>query len=105
MSGVQMNKIEVKNVFKIFGLCVDVVLVLICQGCSKVEVLVQIGCVVGVNDLLLFIGVGEIFVIMGLLGFGKLILVCYFNCLIDFISGEILVDGEDILCYDMEVFW
>ncbi|WP_410969385.1 ATP-binding cassette domain-containing protein, partial [Salmonella sp. SAL04284] len=68
----------------------------------KAEVLAQTGCVVGVNDLSLTIGAGEIFVIMGLSGSGKSTLVRHFNRLIDPTSGEILVDGEDILRYDME---
>ena len=102
MSGAQMNKIEVKNVFKIFGPRADAALALIRQGRSKGEVLAQTGCVVGVNDLSLTIGAGEIFVIMGLSGSGKSTLVRHFNRLIDPTSGEILVDGEDILRYDME---
>ena len=102
MSGAQMNKIEVKNVIKIFGPRADAALALIRQGRSKGEVLAQTGCVVGVNDLSLTIGAGEIFVIMGLSGSGKSTLVRHFNRLIDPTSGEILVDGEDILRYDME---
>ncbi|HCR1636233.1 TPA: glycine betaine/L-proline ABC transporter ATP-binding protein [Pseudomonas aeruginosa] len=102
MSGAQMNKIEVKNVFKIFGPRADAALALIRQGRSKAEVLAQTGCAVGVNDLSLTIGAGEIFVIMGLSGSGKSTLVRHFNRLIDPTSGEILVDGEDILRYDME---
>ncbi len=102
MSGAQMNKIEVKNVFKIFGPRADAALALIRQGRSKAEVLAQTGCVVGVNDLSLSIGAGEIFVIMGLSGSGKSTLVRHFNRLIDPTSGEILVDGEDILRYDIE---
>jgi glycine betaine/proline transport system ATP-binding protein len=65
-------------------------------------VLAETGCVVGVNDLSLSIGSGEIFVIMGLSGSGKSTLVRHFNRLIDPTSGAILVDGEDILQYDME---
>ncbi|NAT17629.1 ABC transporter ATP-binding protein, partial [Pseudomonas syringae pv. actinidifoliorum] len=42
------------------------------------------------------------FVIMGLSGSGKSTLVRHFNRLIDPTSGEILVDGEDILRYDMK---
>jgi glycine betaine/proline transport system ATP-binding protein len=70
------------------------------QGKTKDQVLAETGCVVGVNDLSLSIGSGEIFVIMGLSGSGKSTLVRHFNRLIDPTSGEILVDGEDILQYD-----
>jgi ABC-type glutathione transport system ATPase component len=67
------------------------------QGQTKDQVLAQTGCVVGVNDLSLSIDSGEIFVIMGLSGSGKSTLVRHFNRLIDPTSGEILVDGENIL--------
>ncbi|OAI92995.1 hypothetical protein AYO28_15950 [Pseudomonas putida] len=97
-----MNKIEVKNVFKIFGQRADEALQLIRESHSKEQVLAKTGCVVGVNDLSLSIGAGEIFVIMGLSGSGKSTLVRHFNRLIDPTSGAILVDGEDIMGYDME---
>ncbi|MGV8664122.1 ATP-binding cassette domain-containing protein, partial [Pseudomonas aeruginosa] len=47
-------------------------------------------------------GSGEIFGIMGMPGAGKSTLVRHFKRLIDPPRGEILVDGEDILRYDME---
>jgi len=102
MSTQPISKIEVKNVFKIFGDRAAEALQLIRTNQSKEQVLSQTGCVVGVNDLSLSIGSGEIFVIMGLSGSGKSTLVRHFNRLIDPTSGQILVDGEDILQYDME---
>jgi len=102
MSTQPISKIEVKNVFKIFGDRAAEALQLIRNNQSKDQVLSQTGCVVGVNDLSLSIGSGEIFVIMGLSGSGKSTLVRHFNRLIDPTSGQILVDGEDILQYDME---
>ena len=97
-----VSKIEVKNVFKIFGNRAKDALALIGQGKTKDQVLAETGCVVGVNDLSLSIGTGEIFVIMGLSGSGKSTLVRHFNRLIDPTSGAILVDGEDILQLDMQ---
>lgn len=102
MSTQAMNKIEVKNVFKIFGNRASEALQLIQDAHSKEQVLAKTGCVVGVNDLSLSIGAGEIFVIMGLSGSGKSTLVRHFNRLIDPTIGAILVDGEDIMQYDME---
>ncbi|AXM96971.1 quaternary amine ABC transporter ATP-binding protein [Pseudomonas plecoglossicida] len=102
MSTQAISKIEVKNVFKIFGDRADEALQMIRNQQGKEQVLAQTGCVVGVNDLSLSIGSGEIFVIMGLSGSGKSTLVRHFNRLIDPTSGQILVDGEDILQYDME---
>lgn len=95
-----MSKIQVKNVYKIFGAKADAALAMIRQGKSKADVLAATDCVVGVNDLSLSIEAGEIFVIMGLSGSGKSTLVRHFNRLIDPTSGQILVDGEDILTYD-----
>ena len=92
-----VSKIEVKNVFKIFGARAKDALAMVGQGKTKDQVLAETGCVVGVNDLSLSIGTGEIFVIMGLSGSGKSTLVRHFNRLIDPTSGAILVDGEDIL--------
>ncbi|AMB86526.1 hypothetical protein AWM79_14940 [Pseudomonas agarici] len=97
-----VSKIEVKNVFKIFGTRASDALNLIHQGKTKDQVLAETGCVVGVNDLSLTIGTGEIFVIMGLSGSGKSTLVRHFNRLIDPTSGVILVDGVDILQHDMQ---
>lgn len=97
-----MSKIQVKNVYKIFGSRAEEAMALIRQGRSKAEVLSATGCVVGVNDLSLSIEAGEIFVIMGLSGSGKSTLVRHFNRLIDPTSGEILVDDQDILRYDMQ---
>jgi glycine betaine/proline transport system ATP-binding protein len=102
MSAAEMSKIVVKNVFKVFGERPDDALRMIRDNKSKDQVLAQTGCVVGINDLSLSIDSGEIFVIMGLSGSGKSTLVRHINRLIDPTSGEILVDGENILNYDME---
>jgi glycine betaine/proline transport system ATP-binding protein len=102
MMSVEPNKIVVKNVYKIFGGRAQEALNMVRANQSKDQVLAQTGCVVGVNDLSLAIGSGEIFVIMGLSGSGKSTLVRHINRLIDPTSGEILVDGENILTYDME---
>ena len=101
MSDVAISKIEVRNVFKVFGNRQKDVLALINQGKNKEQVLAQTGCVIGINDLSLSIHAGEIFVIMGLSGSGKSTLVRHLNRLIDPTSGQILVDGENILEYDM----
>ena len=101
MSEVVVNKIDVRNVFKVFGNREKEVMALIRDGKSKDEVLAKTGCVVGINDLSLSIRAGEVFVIMGLSGSGKSTLVRHLNRLIDPTSGQILVDGEDILHYDM----
>ncbi|CAI1108245.1 glycine betaine/L-proline ABC transporter ATP-binding protein [Serratia proteamaculans] len=95
-----MNKIEIKNVYKIFGHKTAAALAMSEQGKTKQEVQAATDCVIGVHDLSMSIEAGEIFVIMGLSGSGKSTLVRHFNRLIDPTSGQILVDGEDILRYD-----
>ncbi|HEI9816052.1 TPA: glycine betaine/L-proline ABC transporter ATP-binding protein [Serratia marcescens] len=95
-----MNKIEIQNVYKIFGHKTAAALAMSQQGKTKQEVQAATDCVVGVHDLSMSIAAGEIFVIMGLSGSGKSTLVRHLNRLIDPTSGQILVDGEDILRYD-----
>ena len=101
MTEATLNKIEVRNVFKVFGNREKEVLAMIRDGKSKDEVLARTGCVIGINDMSLSIRAGEVFVIMGLSGSGKSTLVRHLNRLIDPTSGQILVDGENILEYDM----
>lgn len=95
-------KIQLDNVYKIFGRREAAALELVRQGRDKDQVLAETGCVVGVNGLSLSIEAGEIFVIMGLSGSGKSTLVRHLNRLIDPTSGSIRVDGENILAYDMQ---
>ena len=59
--------------------------------------LAQTGCNVGLNDVSLNIGSGEIYVIMGLSGSGKSTLVRHFNRLIEPTAGEIVIDGSDVI--------
>lgn len=94
------SKIVIENVFKVFGDNIPAAIELIKNSDSKSDILAKTGCVVGVNDISLSIESGEIFVIMGLSGSGKSTLVRHFNRLIDPTSGQIYVDGEDILQYD-----
>ena len=61
MNKATVSKIEVKNVFKIFGNRAKDALAMVGQGKTKDQVLAETGCVVGVNDLSLSIGSGEIF--------------------------------------------
>jgi glycine betaine/proline transport system ATP-binding protein len=94
-----MAAIEVKHVYKLFGPPTSHarVLDLLRGGKGKAEVLAQTGCNVGLNDVSLTIGSGEIFVIMGLSGSGKSTLVRHFNRLIEPTAGEIVIDGSDVI--------
>ena len=95
------KEITIDHVFKVFGEAPETALDLVRQGVSKQDILAQTGHSIAVFDANLHIHAGEIFVIMGLSGSGKSTLVRHLNRLIDPSSGQILVDGEDILEYDM----
>ena len=97
-----MSSIEVRNVYKLFGHEAGHrrVLDLLKSGKTKAEVLAQTGCNVGLNNVSLHIGSGEIYVIMGLSGSGKSTLVRHFNRLIEPTAGEIVIDGSDVIKLD-----
>jgi glycine betaine/proline transport system ATP-binding protein len=97
-----MSGIEVKNVYKLFGppQAARDALAMLKSGSGKADVLERTRCNVGLNDVSLSIGSGQIFVIMGLSGSGKSTLVRHFNRLIEPTVGEILIDGRDVLKLD-----
>ncbi|MFD1425983.1 glycine betaine/proline transport system ATP-binding protein [Kroppenstedtia sanguinis] len=91
-----MNKIEVKDLTKIFGRNPAKGLELVRQGKSKEEILKETGMTVGVNRASFSVDAGEVFVIMGLSGSGKSTLVRLFNRLIEPTEGSIQLDGKDV---------
>lgn len=96
------KKIEVKNASKIFGKSSKRAAQLLKDGKTKKEILKETGATVGVNNATFEVLEGEIFVIMGLSGSGKSTLVRLLNRLIDPTSGQILLDGEDIVKMNKE---
>jgi len=92
-----MSKIKVENLSVIFGRRAKEAQELIKQGKSKVEILNETGCTVGVNNANLEIKEGEVFVVMGLSGSGKSTLLRCFNRLIEPTSGSLSVDGQNVL--------
>lgn len=92
-----MKKIEVKNLYKIFGTDPQEGLRLLEKGMNKDEIYEKTGFTVGVQDASFDINKGEIFVVMGLSGSGKSTLVRTLNRLIEPTGGQVLIDGEDIL--------
>jgi glycine betaine/proline transport system ATP-binding protein len=92
-----MAKIEVRNIYKIFGAHPEQVLPLVIDGATKEEILERTGYTVGLDNVSISLQEGEIFVVMGLSGSGKSTLIRHINRLIDPTSGEIEVDGIDIL--------
>ena len=92
-----MAKIEAKNVYKIFGPEPSKVLPMCQDKVSKEEILENTGHTVGLADVSLSIEEGETFVCMGLSGSGKSTLIRHINRLIDPTSGEISVEGTNVM--------
>ena len=97
-----MAKIEVKNVYKIFGPEPSKVLPMCQDRVSKEEILENTGHTVGLADVSLSIEEGETFVCMGLSGSGKSTLIRHINRLIDPTSGEISVEGTNVMELDQK---
>ncbi|NYT59693.1 glycine betaine/L-proline ABC transporter ATP-binding protein [Alcaligenaceae bacterium] len=92
-----MTKIEVRNIYKVFGPKPERWLDSARQGMSKEELLAKSGHTLGLRDISLSIEEGSIYVIMGLSGSGKSTLIRHFNRLIEPSAGQILVDGIDVV--------
>ena len=95
-----MSKIEIKNVYKIFGEHPSKVLPMVQEGATKEEILEKTGHTVGLDNVSLNIEEGETFVCMGLSGSGKSTLIRHINRLIDPTSGDILVEGTNVMDLD-----
>jgi glycine betaine/proline transport system ATP-binding protein len=63
----------------------------------RAELLEKTGCVTAVRDVSFDVAEGEVFVVMGLSGSGKSTLVRMINRLHDPTSGQVFIDGEDVL--------
>ena len=92
-----MSKIEINNVYKIFGSNPKSILPMVKDGASKEEILEKTGHTVGLDNVTLKIEEGEIFVCMGLSGSGKSTLIRHLNRLIDPTDGEIIVEGTNVM--------
>lgn len=91
-----MSKVEVKDLYLLFGSAKKQAMKMLRAGKSKKEIHTKTKCTVAVKDVNLSIEEGEIFVIMGLSGSGKSSLLRCFNMLNVPTSGSISIDGEDI---------
>ena len=97
-----MSKIEIKNVYKIFGNNPQSVMPMVRDGANKEQVLEQTGHTVGLDNVSLNIEEGETFVCMGLSGSGKSTLIRHLNRLIDPTDGEIFVEGTNVMSFNKE---
>jgi len=91
-----MEKIVVKNLYKIFGSNPKKVLDLLDKGETKDSILEKTGMTVGVDNANFVVNNGEIFVVMGLSGSGKSTIVRMLNRLIEPTTGTVSVDGKDV---------
>lgn len=73
---------------------------LVNEGLSKAEILAKTKHSLGLNNINLEIYPQEIFVVMGLSGSGKSTLIRHLNRLIEPTSGEIVINGKNILTLD-----
>ena len=92
-----MSKIEINNIYKIFGDKPQSVIQMVKDGATKEEVLEKTGHTVGLDNVSLQIEEGETFVCMGLSGSGKSTLIRHLNRLIDPTDGEVLVEGTNVM--------
>ena len=90
-------KLVIKGLYKIFGPNSKKFVSAVRDGMSKQELLDTHNHVLGLKDINLAIPEQKIQVIMGLSGSGKSTLIRHVNRLIEPTSGEMIVDGEDIL--------
>jgi len=90
-------KVSVKNLFKIFGPHPKKAMGLLEQGLDKDEIFGKTDTTIGVQKASFEIYTGEVFVIMGLSGSGKSTMVRMLNRLIEPTSGQVFIDGEDII--------
>ena len=89
--------ITINQLYKIFGDGQENALELVKNGIGKEELLEKSNCVLGLNNINLNIKKAKIQVVMGLSGSGKSTLIRHLNRLIEPTSGEIIVNGTDIL--------
>ncbi len=90
-------KIQIKNLYKIFGANDKKMLPHIKSGMGKTELLDRHAHVLALSDVNIDIPAKGIQVIMGLSGSGKSTLIRHINRLIEPTSGQMLVDGTDVL--------
>tara|TARA_Y100000588_G_C14233204_1_gene916159 strand:- start:1286 stop:2332 length:1047 start_codon:yes stop_codon:yes gene_type:complete len=90
-------KIQIKNLYKIFGANPEKVMDFVYQGMSKQELLETHSHVLGLRNINIDVPEKCIRVIMGLSGSGKSTLIRHINRLIEPTAGQVVVDETDVL--------
>ena len=93
------RRIEVNDVWKVFGDNPERVFQPEYLEMSRTELQEHLGVVVGLRNISFQVDAGQIFVVMGLSGSGKSTLVRCLTRLMEATSGQIRFDGEDICTY------
>lgn len=91
-----MSKIDIKDLYLIFGAEKSRAYQQLKKGKNKADILKNTGCTIAVQEANLSINEGEIFVIMGLSGSGKSSLLRCINRLVTPTHGEITINGMNI---------
>jgi glycine betaine/proline transport system ATP-binding protein len=92
--------VSCRNVWKVYGPKADRIVGSPDAALSRQELLEKTGCVAAVRDVSFEVAEGEVFVVMGLSGSGKSTLVRMINRLHDPTSGQVFIDGEDVVKLD-----
>ena len=91
------KKVIIRNLYKIFGSSPSAMVERVENGMSKKDLLDKHNHVLALTDLNIDIPSRRIQVIMGLSGSGKSTLIRHVNRLIEPTTGEIIVDGQNVL--------
>jgi len=97
MGSEMTTKIHIKSLYKIFGTDPSGMMEKIREGLTKERLNDEFNHVLGLNDINLEIPERGIQVVMGLSGSGKSTLIRHINRLIEPTSGEVWVDGVNVL--------
>ena len=92
--------VSIRGLYKVFNDPDGEGLAAALAGGEKDAIQEETGAVLGLSDVNLEIGRGEVFVVMGLSGCGKSTLVRCINRLIEPSAGEVWIDGDDVTAMD-----
>ena len=96
------STVSCRGVWKVYGPHPERVVGSSDASLPRTELLAKTGCVAAVREVSFDVDAGEVFVVMGLSGSGKSTLIRMINRLHDPTSGQILIDGEDVLGLSQE---
>ncbi|MFQ6027117.1 MAG: glycine betaine/L-proline ABC transporter ATP-binding protein [Dehalococcoidia bacterium] len=93
-------KVQIEHLYKIFGPSPEQAIKRLEDGVTKDSLLQETGNIVGVADASFEVEQGQIFMVMGLSGSGKSTLVRCLNRLITPTSGQVKIEGQDLMDMD-----